>query len=360
MFRFPAPIRHLAGSVRVVVFRARRYFRDRRERTDRGASVAPLPALQPLQRAGARLFFAALCTGPLPARLERHLSRVNLHSALTMFADELGASLTDLLDSRAARREAAVARVRTMLPLLSRIDAACAAATLDGEPLFAALRGTPASVTALLERFTAAAVIARALHTTRVDFGPYETFRTEMSLLLESWTKLSAADITEAFNVLNDFAVAQAALDRQRTRFDATFANIVALASSFPELEPVVNGLRLDRERIDRGVTSGMLAPEAALREFAALLDRASVVADHLRAISDAELEAEPETDDGLRARACGRLGVAITATIEEIKHAYWRLAKKYHPDRNRDREAAALFCQITDAYHWLTAHRTA
>jgi hypothetical protein len=47
-------------------------------------------------------------------------------------------------------------------------------------------------------------------------------------------------------------------------------------------------------------------------------------------------------------------LGVNRTATQTEIKSAYRRLARKYHPDVNKDPTAASRFAQITDAYHTL------
>src|SRR5512132_1172498 len=45
-------------------------------------------------------------------------------------------------------------------------------------------------------------------------------------------------------------------------------------------------------------------------------------------------------------------LGVASTATNEEIKKAYRRLAKRYHPDANQnDPKAADRFKEISEAY---------
>ncbi|HEX2489982.1 MAG TPA: DnaJ domain-containing protein, partial [Blastocatellia bacterium] len=47
-------------------------------------------------------------------------------------------------------------------------------------------------------------------------------------------------------------------------------------------------------------------------------------------------------------------LGVNRTATSNEIKSAYRRLARKYHPDVNSDPTAQSKFAQINEAYHTL------
>src|SRR6059036_114172 len=49
-------------------------------------------------------------------------------------------------------------------------------------------------------------------------------------------------------------------------------------------------------------------------------------------------------------------LGIARDATVGDIKRAYRRLARKYHPDINPgDRMAAAHFRQIAEAYETLS-----
>lgn len=47
-------------------------------------------------------------------------------------------------------------------------------------------------------------------------------------------------------------------------------------------------------------------------------------------------------------------LGVSRTANTSDIKSAYRRLARQYHPDVNSDPAAAGKFAQINEAYHTL------
>jgi curved DNA-binding protein len=47
-------------------------------------------------------------------------------------------------------------------------------------------------------------------------------------------------------------------------------------------------------------------------------------------------------------------LGVSRTATADEIKKAYRRLARKYHPDVSKEKEAEAKFKEVQEAYEVL------
>ncbi|KAI8074656.1 hypothetical protein BC940DRAFT_288773 [Gongronella butleri] len=48
-------------------------------------------------------------------------------------------------------------------------------------------------------------------------------------------------------------------------------------------------------------------------------------------------------------------LGVSRTASQGEIKKAYYALAKKYHPDTNKDSDARVKFTQVQEAYELLS-----
>ena len=48
-------------------------------------------------------------------------------------------------------------------------------------------------------------------------------------------------------------------------------------------------------------------------------------------------------------------LGVAKSATKDEIKSAYRKLAKKYHPDINHDPDAPEKFKEVQEAYDCLS-----
>src|SRR5438270_5233360 len=48
-------------------------------------------------------------------------------------------------------------------------------------------------------------------------------------------------------------------------------------------------------------------------------------------------------------------LGVARSASEDELKKAYRRLAKQYHPDTNKEQGAEARFVEINEAYETLS-----
>ena len=48
-------------------------------------------------------------------------------------------------------------------------------------------------------------------------------------------------------------------------------------------------------------------------------------------------------------------LGISATATEEEIKSAYRKLARKHHPDVNKDATSIEIFKSVKEAYEVLT-----
>lgn len=48
-------------------------------------------------------------------------------------------------------------------------------------------------------------------------------------------------------------------------------------------------------------------------------------------------------------------LGLSSSATKAEIKVAYRKLAKKYHPDKNKSQQASQLFIEVNEAYAYLS-----
>lgn len=52
---------------------------------------------------------------------------------------------------------------------------------------------------------------------------------------------------------------------------------------------------------------------------------------------------------------ACDILGVAYSASFSDIKFAYRKLAKKYHPDLSKERNAEEMFKKINNAFDFLS-----
>jgi len=50
-------------------------------------------------------------------------------------------------------------------------------------------------------------------------------------------------------------------------------------------------------------------------------------------------------------------LGISIESSTDEIKTAYRKLARKYHPDINKSPDAIQMFKDITEAYEILSNH---
>ena len=48
-------------------------------------------------------------------------------------------------------------------------------------------------------------------------------------------------------------------------------------------------------------------------------------------------------------------LGLSSSASKSEIKVAYRKLAKKYHPDKNKSKQASQLFIEVNEAYAFLS-----
>ncbi|PVU88008.1 hypothetical protein BB561_006071 [Smittium simulii] len=74
----------------------------------------------------------------------------------------------------------------------------------------------------------------------------------------------------------------------------------------------------------------------------------------------DSGLNAKPKAGKGsdaspLQTEYYEHLNVSPTATQAEIKKAYYLLALKYHPDKNKEPEAEVLFKQISQAYQILS-----
>ena len=50
-------------------------------------------------------------------------------------------------------------------------------------------------------------------------------------------------------------------------------------------------------------------------------------------------------------------LGILITSSFDEVINAYRKLAQKYHPDKNKDKNATSKFIEIKESYEFIIKH---
>jgi curved DNA-binding protein CbpA len=75
----------------------------------------------------------------------------------------------------------------------------------------------------------------------------------------------------------------------------------------------------------------------------------------YARAAESFRMSSEFSTVNRLENDFYAVLGVKRTATKEEIREAFKRLASQYHPDRNKDEDAAQKFKEASEAYFVLS-----
>lgn len=321
----------------------------------RAALFKPIPMLLPIQRAGARLLFAAIDDSPLPAALEARLRCADLRSALAAFFRELGIELDMLLHATEAARAAVLSRLAWLLPLLDRIDRVRDGSRLEVGPVLTGLAQDRASIEDLLDRFVKADTLDRAVHATSADLAALAAFARELADLPASWSNCSPAELDSAFAILSELIVAQRSFDALRNHLDFELARVVARTEEEVELAALVENVSKERKRIERSARCDESGAGDALAALAALLDDVRLLADHLDSRSGTSTLDPDEEAVSRRLWAYRRLELHPTATLADIKRAHRRLAKKYHPDRaGSSPEAAEAFRDITDAYEYL------
>ncbi|MBI3805139.1 MAG: DUF4388 domain-containing protein [Nitrospirae bacterium] len=126
--------------------------------------------------------------------------------------------------------------------------------------------------------------------------------------------------------------------------------NLVPPADPLPEADPPIGGM----ERSEEIAAPSPAAEEAVVKETLFAQEEVSTV----QKIREAYLQLESQNHYDV-------LKVASTAGREQIKRAYFRLAKEYHPDRHFEadmasvkKELESLFTRITQAYDTLLTEK--
>ena len=311
--------------------------------------------LRPVQRNAASAFLDLFGVGPLPRRLIGYLDEFDLKYALAVFAGELGVDFTVLLDPGRRSHLAAAIRFKSAAVLLHEIEAESAFSDLDASPLFAALSGDITDATQLLRRFRQAEALRRLVESPVVSFPLYREFQAEVRTTLANWSHLKSATIDEIANLQHDYLKLQAALEKTRDDLAKIFGWLGEHESELGDLRSVVENMAEDSEQVENDINSGFVAPDEGVKKLMDLLEKVRLVASKLG--YGAKAASSRASGESRLAECLANLGLAEGASFQQVKRAYWAMAKKYHPDRNGgDPATAEKFRLVQASFDWLEA----
>lgn len=308
-----------------------------------------------MQRNAASAFLDLFGVGPLPCRLIGYLNEFDLKYALATFAGELGVDFSVLLDPRRRAHLADAIRFKSAAVLLHEIEAESAFSELDATPLLAALSGDITEARHLLSRFRRAEALRRLVESAVVSFPLYREFQAEVRTRLANWSHLKPSTIDEIANLQHDYLKLQAVLERTREDLAEMFGWLGEHEPELGDLRPVVENIAEDSEHIENDINSGLVAPDEGVEKLMDLLEKVRLIASKLGYGAKAASSRAP--GESRLAECLANLGLAEGSSFQQVKRAYWAMAKLYHPDRNGgDTAAAEKFRLVQTSFDWLEA----
>jgi DnaJ-domain-containing protein 1 len=316
------------------------------------ARIVPLDArLRPVQHNAASALFAQFGIDLLPRRLVKHLDEFDLRFALRAFADELGVEYGLLLDPDRRRHRPVAGHFRAAVCLLHEIEAESAFSELDASPLIAALSRDIAEAKRLLRRFRQAEALRRLVESAVVSFPLYRDFQAEVRTIVANWAHLESSTIDEIANLQADHLKLQEALENTCDDLAQMFGWLGEHDAALRDLRSVVENMAGDSGQIESDINSGFIAPDEGVAKLMDLLEKVRLVARKLG------YGVKGPSGASRLLECLAELGLAEKASFQEVKQAYWSMAKLYHPDRNGDPSAAEKFRAAQASFDWLEAY---
>jgi len=346
---------NVSGYLRLCMRRALAYFYRLASVLGAGGEPARIVSLdarlRPVQHNAASALLAQFGIELLPRHLVKRLDEFDLGFALRVFADELGVEYRLLLDPDQRRHRSVAGRFRAAVSLLHEIEAESEFSELDASPLIAALSREIVEATRLLHRFRQAEALRRLVESAVVSFPLYREFQAEVRTIVANWAHLESSTIAEIANLQADYLKLQAALEKTRDDLAEMFGWLGELDAALRDLRSVVENMAEDCEQIESDINRGFIAPDEGVEKLMDLLEKVRLVASKLG------YGAKPPSGHSRLVECLAVLGLAETASFQQVKQAYRSMAKLYHPDRNSDPSAAEKFRAVQASFDWLEAH---
>jgi DnaJ domain len=313
--------------------------------------------LQPLQRRSAEALFANFGITELPQRLVRFLGQFDLTYALTQFSSEMGVGLSELLDPAQAGHERAARRLSRAVAMLLEIEAVATPGNLAPSTLVAMLSGDMPRAEEALRQFQKCNALHGLVMHTEVPFPVCEEFKSEVDALLGDWTQVSPSGMDDIAATLRSFLEVKETYESVVSDLEALFGGLKSREAGLGLLEPVVWNMAEEYQNLRNLLEQGLIAPDRGVIGLIELLESVRLVAGrlgHERPKPDSSLGAT-KLEEFLRI-----LGLESGATKAEVRKAYLSMAKRYHPDLNRDPSAVDRFRAVHEAYEWLRTNDAA
>ena len=258
--------------------------------------------------------------------------------ALKKFLCLLGIPLEELIHAHPCQEQHRQ-RLEGIVGFVIRTEKAAKTSALSAEHIFNQLHRPSDELESLLSQFQNASECLQEILSMDIDLPSFRTFQAHCSAELKNWPAISDSVLVEYRKQAEDFRNFHIRLQKVQRELQENFKRLPKLVKSNPDLCDALKEMRKSARAIYEAIRDGKQEPIAGLEELMEILSACEMIT----------LEMEDPIERYLRI-----LDLGVSPTRADLKAAYRRLVKKFHPDRNPAPEAKEKFQQIQEAYEAL------